>query len=612
MSTVPSPVTAPVANVAAYHFAALDGLKEWRIELLEQCKALDLKGTILLSTEGINLFLAGGREELDQLLTVIRRKAGLEQLHAKFSVSAYQPFRRLLVRIKKEIIAFGVDGIEPARRTAPKLAPRELKRWLDEGRPITLLDTRNDYEVKLGTFRNALTLDLDHFRHFPEAVKRLPERLKSQPLVMFCTGGIRCEKAGAYLEREGYQQVLQLEGGILKYFEECGSAHYDGECFVFDHRVGLDPDLSESTSTMCYACQASLTAEEQQSPKYSIGVSCPYCWKEPAERMAGAIRQREDRLQRAITPLPGAIPYDNYRPLKVPAQCDNYTVADALVTILPHRSLHVWQPLFAAGHWQDAAGRALSPGDRVRAGDRIMQVTPQSVEPEVSRDVRILHEDTAIIVIAKPAPLPMHAGGRYARNTLSNFLALAYAPEKPRPAHRLDANTTGVVVFCRSRRHASVLQPQFQRGEIEKTYLVRVTGHPPDDRYTCDAPISATVGPVGTREIDPEEGLESLTDYEVVARYADGTSLLKAMPRTGRTNQIRLHLKHLGWPVCGDPLYGAPSSNSGQEFAESRTATLAVTDPPLCLHAWQLRFRHPLTRAWLTFTADPPAWAAIR
>ena len=137
----------------------------------------------------------------------------------------------MLVRIKKEIIAFGVPGIEPAKRTAPKLAPQELKRWLDEGRPVTLLDTRNDYEVKAGTFKNAVTLGIDHFRNFPAAVQQLPAELKQQPIVMFCTGGIRCEKAGPYMEREGFEQVFQLDGGILKYFEECGGDALRGRVF---------------------------------------------------------------------------------------------------------------------------------------------------------------------------------------------------------------------------------------------------------------------------------------------------------------------------------------------------------------------------------------------
>lgn len=274
-----------VLNLSAYRFAPfsaeeLPALRERLLTLTRD--ELKLRGTILLSTEGINLFVAGPRAATDVLLGELRALPGLADLAPKESLSAEQPFNRMLVKIKKEIIAFGVEGIDPARAPSPRLEARELKRWLDEGRPVTLLDTRNDYEVKLGTFKNAVVPHIDHFRHFPEAVRRLPEELKKQPVVTFCTGGIRCEKAAPFLEREGFEQVFQLEGGILKYFEECGGAHYDGECFVFDRRVGVDPELRETDSVMCWACQMPLTAAEQKDPRYVPDISCPHCAPAPA------------------------------------------------------------------------------------------------------------------------------------------------------------------------------------------------------------------------------------------------------------------------------------------------------------------------------------------
>jgi len=181
------------------------------------------------------------------------------------------------VKIKKEIIAFGIDGIDPAHKPSPKLAPHTLKQWLDEGRPITLLDTRNDYEVKMGTFKGALVPHIDNFREFPEAVGRLPAELKKQPVVMFCTGGIRCEKAGPFMLREGFEEVFQLDGGILKYFEACGGAHYDGECFVFDRRVGVNAQLQETGSVLCWNCQTPLSVDEQKDVRYVYEKSCPHC-----------------------------------------------------------------------------------------------------------------------------------------------------------------------------------------------------------------------------------------------------------------------------------------------------------------------------------------------
>jgi UPF0176 protein len=265
-------------NLSAYKFAPLKDLPALRDQLRELCRAGGLKGTILLSPEGINFFVAGEREQVDGLLAVLRRIPGLADLAAKESNSAEQPFNRMLVKIKPEIIAFGIPGIDPAQRPAPKLAPATLKQWLDEGRSVTLFDTRNDYEVRMGTFRGARPAGIRHFRDFPAAVARLPAELKDQPVVMFCTGGIRCEKAGPFMVQAGFKHVLQLDGGILKYFEECGAAHYEGECFVFDRRVGVDGTLQETGSVLCYNCQQPLTAAEQCDPRYVPDVSCPLCF----------------------------------------------------------------------------------------------------------------------------------------------------------------------------------------------------------------------------------------------------------------------------------------------------------------------------------------------
>ncbi len=593
--------TATITNISCYQFAALSELKALRQRLLDQCKASGLKGTILLSTEGINLFIAGVREHVDALVAELHAIPGLEGLKPKYSESAEQPFRRMLVRIKKEIIAFGVEGIEPAKYTSPRLEPKVLKQWLDEGRPVILYDTRNDYEVKLGTFKGAVVAGIDSFRDFPAAVAKLPPEMKHAQVVSFCTGGIRCEKAAPFMEREGFEHVWQLEGGILKYFEECGSAHYDGELFVFDQRVGVDPGLHETASSQCFVCQTPLTAEEQADPRYVEHVSCPYCFKTTEEQQREQLDQRHAAIRAAVTPLPGSVPYDQARPLNVPEACDHGTILDCLCHVMPHIQREQWLAVCEAGRIVTDDQTPVPAHQMVRAGERYLHLKPAQREPDVNADIRVLFEDEAIIVLNKPAPLPVHVGGRFNRNTLQFILNTVWHPLKPRSVHRLDANTTGVMVLCKTRHFARLVQPQFERGEVEKVYLARVKGHPPQDEFTCDAPVSAEAGKLGGRNVD-EAGLEAKTEFRVLQRHADGTALLEARPLTGRTNQIRIHLWHLGFPILGDAAYLANG-------LVGETQTLAVGDSPLCLHALRIAFTHPLTKERVTFEAELPSWA---
>ena len=235
-----------ILNIAAYKFVSLDDLPERRDHLKSRCGALQLKGTILLAHEGINLFLAGSPENIGAFKAELRGDPAFADIQFKDSFSDQMPFGKLLVKIKKEIIPFGQPQINPAEQPAERLSARSLKAWLDEGRNLVLLDTRNAFEVKHGTFANAQDFAIDHFRDFPATALRADASLRDKIIVTFCTGGIRCEKAAPYLLQQGFQNVFQLDGGILKYFEECGDAHFEGECFVFDERVALDTDLNPS------------------------------------------------------------------------------------------------------------------------------------------------------------------------------------------------------------------------------------------------------------------------------------------------------------------------------------------------------------------------------
>jgi UPF0176 protein len=593
--------TASITNISSYKFAPLSELQELRQQLLSFAKEHGLRGTILLSTEGINLFIAGADEDVQGLLSLIRGVPGLETLEAKFSYSEEQPFRRMLVRIKKEIITFGVEGIQPGLRTSPKLKAAELKQWLDEGRPVTLLDTRNDYEVKLGTFTGAKILPISHFKQFPDAVRALPEEMKQQPIVMFCTGGIRCEKAGPFMEREGFENIYQLDGGILRYFEEVGSAHYQGECFVFDQRTGVDPALAETESIQCYACQTPLTAEEQADVRYVANASCPYCYKTTEQQRAEAVAARQTKLDALAAKLPGSLPYDLRRPLHVPGSCHGLSVLATLCQVMPHISEEQWLSRIEKGFVRMRQGDVVLAADHLLVGgDQIVHLAPQQTEPDVNAAVRLIYEDEAIFVLLKPAPLPVHAGGRFNLNTLTHLLHTAYAPERPRLAHRLDADTTGVMVAARTQHFAKKLQPQFAQGLVEKTYLLRVHGEPAWESTVCDAKVGLS-DVEKIRGVDEDAGAPAQTEFRVIERQGQ-TSLLEARPVTGRTNQIRLHAWHLGHPIVGDTSY-LPAGQLGT------AKSLVLGEAPLCLHAAKLSFVHPLTQERVTFQAPQPSWA---
>lgn len=266
---------AKVLNVSAYLFKELpvESLQRLRSRLLARCIQLKLKGTILLTPEGINVCLAGGKAEVYEALDLLAEE-GFTDLPIKESYSDSQPFTRMLVRIKKEVIAFGKDEVVPHEHTAPHLPAEELRQWYESGKEMLVLDTRNTYEVKLGKFENAFAFDIETFREFPERVQELKQEWGDKPIVTYCTGGVRCEKAAEYMLQQGFKDVYQLDGGILRYFDHCGGDHYEGDCFVFDKRVALNPQQQTTGATVCYSCREPFQAGEQ--PQDDV---CPHCDK---------------------------------------------------------------------------------------------------------------------------------------------------------------------------------------------------------------------------------------------------------------------------------------------------------------------------------------------
>ncbi|MCA9127301.1 MAG: sulfurtransferase [Planctomycetales bacterium] len=592
-------------NISAYKFVKLDHLDELREELKGLCDSLELKGTILLSEEGINLFLAGLPEKVQSFVDNLRQREEFCDLQTKDSFSATQPFRRMLVRIKNEIIAFGIDGIDPEHKPSQKLTAQQLKQWLDEGRKIRLLDVRNDYEVELGTFHGAEQLGIGNFRDFPQAIENLPPEAKTEPIVMFCTGGIRCEKAGPMMEQAGFESVFQLDGGILKYFEECGGAHYDGACFVFDGRVALDPQLQPTGDLLCFACQAVLSPRDVASPTFLFGKYCPKCYVDPAEAKRKALACRQAQISAVAGSQPGSHPYTNVRQMYVPGKCDGRTLIEFLCDWHPPTSVEQWLEWLAQGQIQRVINRGeqhfeVRANQPVKAGQCYEQMIPNTVEPHINPQIQLLHEDSSIVVVNKPAPLPCHPSGRFNRNTLTSILSSVYQHEKLRLAHRLDSDTSGIVLLCRKHRSAKFVQPQFSTSDVSKRYIARVVGHPQWREKLCSERISEKPGVYGTRCITPD-GLLSLTRFLVLGRMDDGTSLIEAIPETGRTHQIRLHLAHMGHSIVGDSLYGRGQADTPiAEGGEVRT---------LCLHAESLTLTHPDTRKAFTVSAPWPHWA---
>ena len=264
-------------NVAGYKFEPLENLDSLIPEFQNKCDELGLKGSVYLSPNGINFSIAGTEENVDTYIKFMEEDSRFRDIPLKKTFSETQPFRRMKVRLKKEIISLGRDDINPRELTGDYISPRELFEMYEKKEDVIVLDTRNEYETRVGLFENAIDLQLDTFRDFPSAIETLPEEYKDKQIVMYCTGGIRCEKASAVMMKAGFSDVKQLEGGVLDYFKETGGAYWNGDCFVFDERVALDKELKETEYIYCYICREPLSAEEKASPDFKINEYCPYC-----------------------------------------------------------------------------------------------------------------------------------------------------------------------------------------------------------------------------------------------------------------------------------------------------------------------------------------------
>lgn len=288
-------------TAALYKFVSLSNYKALQSPILEACVRNGIKGTLLLAEEGINGTIAGLPENIHKLLYFLRSDAifenSLTDLEHKESFASENPFYRMKVKLKKEIVTLGVPGVSPTKKVGTYVKPENWNALISDP-DVILIDTRNDYEVDIGTFKGAIDPKTTAFREFPEYVAEHFDKTKHKKIAMFCTGGIRCEKASSYMMDQGFEEVYHLQGGILKYLETVPEAEsmWEGECFVFDQRVAVKHNLEVGDFDQCYACRHPLSPADIQSPEYTAGISCPYCFSTLSTLKRASLTERQKQV----------------------------------------------------------------------------------------------------------------------------------------------------------------------------------------------------------------------------------------------------------------------------------------------------------------------------
>ncbi|MCM8542696.1 MAG: rhodanese-related sulfurtransferase [Lentisphaeraceae bacterium] len=285
---------------ALYKFVRLEDFKDIRQPLYNIMDAHDVRGTLLLANEGINGTISGSRFGVDAVLSWLNNDERLNPIITKESFTDIEPFKRTKVKLKKEIVTMGVEGIDPTRSVGTYIEPTKWNDLISDPE-VTLIDTRNEYEYEIGTFKNAVNPHTDSFREFPKYTEENLDPEKHKKVAMFCTGGIRCEKSTAFLKEKGFEEVYHLKGGILKYLEEVPKEEslWEGECFVFDDRVAVNHDLEKGKYDQCHACRFPITEEEKLDERYMQGVSCPRCYDSTSEEQKARYAERERQMRLA-------------------------------------------------------------------------------------------------------------------------------------------------------------------------------------------------------------------------------------------------------------------------------------------------------------------------
>ena len=287
---------------ALYRFTKFSDFQSFRAPLLDLMRAKTVRGTILLASEGINGTIAGSREGVDAVIDWIKEDKRFEDLETKESFTNSNPFHRSKVKLKKEIVTMGIEGIDPTRSSGTYIEPQKWNSVIDDPE-VLLLDTRNKYEGEIGSFQNAVNPETDSFREFPKYVEKNLDPSRHKKIAMFCTGGIRCEKSTAFLKQKGFKEVYHLKGGILKYLENVSKEEtkWEGECFVFDNRVTVDHELEKGSYDQCHACRMPITEDDKKRKEYLRGVSCHFCYGKRSKGQVDRFAERERQMQLAQT-----------------------------------------------------------------------------------------------------------------------------------------------------------------------------------------------------------------------------------------------------------------------------------------------------------------------
>lgn len=282
---------------ALYKFTSLPDYTHLREPLQNMCDLLDVKGTLLLAEEGLNGTIAGYAKSISDIIDFLKADSRLSDLDVKYSAAEHMPFYRMKVRLKREIVTMGVDGVDPNKTVGTYVEPSDWNDLISDPDTI-LIDTRNDYEVGIGTFQGAMNPNTKTFREFPDWVDANRDAINKPKIAMFCTGGIRCEKASSFMLENGFEDVYHLKGGILKYLETQPKAEslWEGDCFVFDQRVAVTHGLEESEYDQCFACRRPITEDEKLRPEYEKGVSCHHCHAEMTDTQKAAFAERQKQI----------------------------------------------------------------------------------------------------------------------------------------------------------------------------------------------------------------------------------------------------------------------------------------------------------------------------